>query len=282
MTTEDNRSQEIEREIERTRGEMQGTLNEIQRRLSPERLVDEGFRYLRQGAPARFAANFGETATREPVPTALIGIGIAWLMLSSYRGNGRYSARLSEDVSGREGPSAWSQATGKVSDAAAKVSDAAAKISGTAASARQQVSSFAQNTRERTRQYSERARQYSETAQHQFHRARDTTKEIVEEQPLFLGLLGLAIGAGLGACLPSTRREDELMGKTRDELMGAAKEAFNEVKSRVADAAQSTAEPAPRAAEAGQPTTDAARPAAGAASSQSTAQRTESPAYSHS
>lgn len=293
MRTEGNRPQEIEREIERTRSEMSGTLHEIQRRLSPERLVDDGLRYLRQGGPARFAVNLGETAVREPVPLALIGVGVAWLMFSSYRGNGRYSTSVTGYAPDQQEPTALDKATGtwdRASEAwdkaSGKASDAAAKISGTAAAARDQVASLAGTTRELAHSTREQARHYSETAQHQARRVREKTREIVEEQPLVLGVLGLAVGAALGAFLPSTRREDELMGEKRDELLGAAKQAFSEVKSGIVAGAQSTAEPASTQSSAQStgesPHDSGVQSTAERASPESQPQRSESSVYYHS
>jgi hypothetical protein len=41
---------------------------------------------------------------------------------------------------------------------------------------------------------------------------------MVEDQPLIIGALAFAAGAGLGAALPSTRQEDELLGRTSDDV----------------------------------------------------------------
>jgi hypothetical protein len=59
-------------------------------------------------------------------------------------------------------------------------------------------------------------------------RAKDTFTYLRDEQPLILGVLGLALGAALGAGLPATRREDELMGDMRDETLHRAREAGKE------------------------------------------------------
>jgi hypothetical protein len=59
-------------------------------------------------------------------------------------------------------------------------------------------------------------------------RARETFDSLRHESPWMLGMLGLALGAVLGASLPSTRHEDALMGEVRDEYVQQAKEASAE------------------------------------------------------
>ncbi len=44
--------------------------------------------------------------------------------------------------------------------------------------------------------------------------------EIIEQQPLVLGAIGLAVGALVGAMLPRTRMEDEYLGEARDQIRG--------------------------------------------------------------
>jgi hypothetical protein len=50
------------------------------------------------------------------------------------------------------------------------------------------------------------------TAQAQANRAREGFNTLLEEQPITLGALGLAVGAAIGAMLPSTEQEDRLLG----------------------------------------------------------------------
>lgn len=51
----------------------------------------------------------------------------------------------------------------------------------------------------------------------------DTFTRMLEEQPLAVGALGVALGAALGGLLPRTRQEDEFMGDTRDQLVEKGK-----------------------------------------------------------
>lgn len=55
-----------------------------------------------------------------------------------------------------------------------------------------------------------------------------TFGSVLEREPLILGALGLAIGAAIGAMLPSTRFEDETFGEQGDRLRRGAKNAMRE------------------------------------------------------
>lgn len=68
--------------------------------------------------------------------------------------------------------------------------------------------------------------------------------DLIESQPLVAGLVTAAIGALVGAVLPGTRREDELMGSARDNLASQAREAAErarEVAQKTFDEAKETA-----------------------------------------
>lgn len=58
----------------------------------------------------------------------------------------------------------------------------------------------------------------------QVYQAKDRMVAMKEEQPLLIAALGIAVGAGLGALLPVTRRESALLGGARDNLMDKTKE----------------------------------------------------------
>jgi hypothetical protein len=56
-----------------------------------------------------------------------------------------------------------------------------------------------------------RCRRYGRRVQRRF-------LDTLQEQPLVLGAIGLAVGAPIGAALPATETEDEWMGHTRDQV----------------------------------------------------------------
>lgn len=94
-----------------------------------------------------------------------------------------------------------------------------------------------------------RARSVGGSIADQASQAQAGLMRIVREQPLVVGAVGLALGALIGAAMPRSRTEDELMGDTADEMKqaaseavrsyyGEAKEAVGRVAERVRDEAE--------------------------------------------
>jgi hypothetical protein len=78
--TEHKSAAELEREIEAQRNRVENTIDQIQERLSPGQLIDELLSYGKNHGGGDFVANLGRSATSNPLPVALVGIGLAWLM----------------------------------------------------------------------------------------------------------------------------------------------------------------------------------------------------------
>lgn len=66
----------------------------------------------------------------------------------------------------------------------------------------------------------------------------DKLMTAISERPLVVGAVIIAIGAAIGAALPSTRKEDELVGKTRDRLRDKASEFGEDVMQRTSHVAK--------------------------------------------
>jgi hypothetical protein len=94
MTDTAEKSARIEREIEQDRRRIEEKIGAIQERLSPGQLIDEAIAYAKGHGGAEFASNLKSSAVANPLPVALIGIGLAWLMgKPSYPANVGSSAR---------------------------------------------------------------------------------------------------------------------------------------------------------------------------------------------
>lgn len=89
---ENKRPEEIERDLEQTRAEVSSTLDAIQEKLTPGQLMDQAIDYWRRSAPADFGSNLSRSVRDNPLPVALVGIGLGWLMVSSRKQEPRYGA----------------------------------------------------------------------------------------------------------------------------------------------------------------------------------------------
>jgi len=71
----------LERDLADERAKVAGTIDEIQHRLSPGQLIDEVMWHGR-GTGSDVISGLGRTLSANPVPTALIGLGLLWLLLA--------------------------------------------------------------------------------------------------------------------------------------------------------------------------------------------------------
>lgn len=67
-----------------------------------------------------------------------------------------------------------------------------------------------------------------EKVEAQARKTAQKSRTFMDDQPLAVGAIALGVGALIGALLPSTRREDDLLGERRDAVMAAAKSTLQE------------------------------------------------------
>lgn len=193
-------SEQLERETEQTRAEIERTLEELRTRISPGQMVDQLMDYARTGTAADFLRNLGRRTVDNPLPLAVMGAGLAWLILA----NGRDSR------SAPGGPS-----LGQMAEAGRST---ASRVSDTARAAASSASDFAHRVR------SHIGSDRSEPQLGQTEARRGSVLGFLSEHPVALVGLGLALGAAFGAAITpavGTRRED---GEVKDRLgrMGEA------------------------------------------------------------
>jgi ElaB/YqjD/DUF883 family membrane-anchored ribosome-binding protein len=260
---------------------MMDKTSELGHRLSDSTSsVAESARTLTHDASDR-GADVLRTIRENPVPAALIGAGIAWLVVSSQQGGGRgssqstYTGRNSlgynsygTDYSSDSGQGTMQRMASTVSQKGQdlkqrvsetgrnlmeKASELGHRISDSTASMTERARGMTGEARgrmqETTGQARARAEELSQRSQQKYYRAKSSMSNMIQEQPLMVGILGLAAGTLVGALMPSTRREDELMGRTRDGLIDKAKETAREQAEKVKQSAQHVAEVAKSEAE---------------------------------
>lgn len=217
------RPEAIRVEIEETRVELGETIDAIQERLSPAHLKEQAKETVREATVGKaeqavsgatdtakgLGATMLETIKQNPLPAALAGIGLGWLVMKSRSGG-----------SGRQSSGQLQQ---KVGEAASSMGETASQTQERAG----QVVSSAQET----------AGQVASQTQSQVQR-------LLQERPLAVGGIALALGAATGLALPGTKQEQQLMGGARDRLLEQAKSTAQETQAKVqhvADEAQKAA-----------------------------------------
>jgi ElaB/YqjD/DUF883 family membrane-anchored ribosome-binding protein len=232
----------LEREIDQTRARMNQTLGALERRLTPGQIVDEAVGLFREHG-RDFAANLGSSIKENPVPAMLAALGIGWLMFGSKSPSrpmsayGHYADYDPDD----EG------SVGSVGETIkSRVTDAGEKVRSGAVAARDRLADSWTTSKDVVKYLMSRT---ATTAQAQANRAREGFNTLLDEQPIILGALGLAVGAAIGAMLPSTEQEDRLMGPARDRAVSQIKDRGTEVYEQVSEKAENAVEKVQQAAQ---------------------------------
>jgi ElaB/YqjD/DUF883 family membrane-anchored ribosome-binding protein len=89
-------SADLEREVDEQRGRVEARIGAIKERLSPGQLIDEALSYTKSGG-AQFASTLGQQISANPLPAALVGVGLAWLISTSVGSSGTPQPRAVED-----------------------------------------------------------------------------------------------------------------------------------------------------------------------------------------
>lgn len=215
---------ELEREIDQKRAEIGDIVHALENKLSPGELIDTALGYVKGGG-GEFFSNLCNTAKANPVPTVLTSIGLIWLMAGQNRQPPAYTSTV---------PSLTDKLSSKASglkqqgnDLRDKTSQMGHDMSASLAEARHRVSDTSRQTADKLRQQSERAR--------------GGFNHLLNEQPLALGAIGIALGALLAASVPPTRREDELLGQASDSMTDNLRHKAEEGYRKVTDMGQEVA-----------------------------------------
>jgi len=211
---------EIERDIVETRQAIDSTVGELGQRLAPSQLVEDARTYVKESA-VRGVNSVWTRMSDNAVPLGLIGGGVVWMLASRRQGHG-YAAFDEEHDRYESGPG---------------LGERAREV---AASGAERAREVGERVRERGHELRERGAELGEHAQARMHRARESFDTMRAEQPLLLGIAALACGALLGGLIPATRREDQLVGEVRDQVIGTAAEKGAEKVEEVRQAAERT------------------------------------------
>ena len=287
-------TEHLRHEIEDTRERMSDTLDQLGDRLNPNRIkrqVKDNIREATVGRVenmARHAADrvngtrdgLLDTIRETPVPAAMIGIGLGWILFSGRRSHSHSHAHdlqadnltgfagtgyvgdvsattprlIQDDAAGGVGASISHDAdTGVIDRVRDRVSDVREGASEMIDTGRERLSDVSTRVTEKVSDVGSRVGGVAHRARHavsdvagstryQAQRFEDRFQRTLQDNPLAVGAVALAVGMATGFAIPESRREAEAFGPTRDrladrasELIGEAKERAREVADRVVD-----------------------------------------------
>jgi ElaB/YqjD/DUF883 family membrane-anchored ribosome-binding protein len=235
----EKRPEEIERDIEQTRSRLSRDIDELGNKLSPQNLKEEAKSAIK-GAAQGAVSNVGEQARRtgfrlvevireNPLPVIAVGAGVTWLLTQRSRSevSGGRMARYAYTGPERRQGEAWqSGSRNRIGSAVTGVKDSVSEA----------ASGVAERAGELKDRAGERLTELGGEARRQSRRIKTNLEHTAEENPLALAIGATVVGLALGLLLPSTEREDEMMGPARDQLVDRAEHTAERVKDAAVEA----------------------------------------------
>ena len=182
---------ELQREADAIRADMDRTLDALERKLSPKQLLDRSLDYV-QANGGDLLQKIGATVNKNPLPLLLTSAGLVWLVASSRKSSTRSRYEMSS-TSRRPGDfdSSTQSFQSGMSEGSSRVRRAASQL-------RQRATRTYDATRERT------------------YEVGRNLNGLIQEQPLVCGAIALAVGAVIGAAFPASRFERDLVARARE------------------------------------------------------------------
>lgn len=270
----DQGTEALRSDIDVTRRRMDDTIDALGSRMRPRHLLDEFLGFLRrsdhngssnisnmrekvsQGADTAMHA-VADTIKKNPMPAALIGAGIAWMIYESRRNRSDDEMYEMEYVAGIQydpdvhidrpldypggtavSEAGWSDQGGsKLGNMKEKLGERAAgakeKLSRASETARQKMGGLGQSASEKLEAARHRATEMSARVKERtgaaYSRTRQRVAQTSEQHPLELGLVCLAAGFIAGLALPTSRAVNRTLGPAADRLRDRARERGREM-----------------------------------------------------
>jgi ElaB/YqjD/DUF883 family membrane-anchored ribosome-binding protein len=225
-------------EIDQTREELSETIDAIQEKLRPSNIVADATDRIKHATTERvrqmagsasetaqsamdrtrhMAGEIADGARQNAIPAAMIGIGVAWLLVDRLRSTGgRDTIQYRPSASSTRTPDYvasddyYRQAT---------------------------EYGYDEDNSETFDRATDLASDARDAAVRAGRRARNQFQRLLHSNPLMVGAATIVIGAAVGMLLPKTERENQLLGETRDNVVDRAQDLARNAATRVREAA---------------------------------------------
>ena len=227
---------EIRAEIEQTREEMGGTLNELGDRLEPGNLMDQAKENVRDATIGRVEETARgmsdmvmDTIKRNPIPAAMAGAGLALLWMNRSNGNGhgqdaRGAYRFGDYRAYAYGGQSERPGIGqKVGDVAGTVGETVGGAVGTVKEgAGEAASTVAQGATQAVDEVGWRLDRF------------------MHANPLAVGAIAVGAGALAGTLIPETPQEQQLLGDASRQVADTVRQTVDDVATKAEETLDET------------------------------------------
>ncbi len=240
-------------EIEQTREEMHGTVEAIGDRLSPAAITQSAKETVREAtvgkvedmaqSASRVLDDAGmtaleartsivETIRQNPLPAAMAGIGLAWLV--THRSPAYQTTRWQDSRRRQSWENSGQDAVGggvaAVGDRASEIGD---RVTG-------RVEDGVDAIGRRVDDVGQRVGEMPDEVRYRVYDLSEQARSLIEDSPLAVGAVAVAVGTAIGAALPSTATERRVLRPATDRAIDTAEqkatEAIDQAEQRMSEA----------------------------------------------
>jgi hypothetical protein len=187
-----------------------------------------------------FIQDLGDSVRKNPLSAALIGMGLLWLFAGSrpVERESRFTRSSGLDRIPDAAGNAFNAARSTLRSGTDAVGDGVTSASGFV---KDGVVDAVDSANRYGREYADTASEYIASIPGSsgeiFDTVRSNLSDLFKAQPLALGAIGIAIGAGIAAALPGTEMEAGYLGETSDTVKARAAQFAAEQTDRVTSVA---------------------------------------------
>jgi ElaB/YqjD/DUF883 family membrane-anchored ribosome-binding protein len=262
-----DKASQLERDIAKTRAEMTETIDNIEHKLSPERLKEEVKATMHETIdsvqerldPRRLAKKAGrnmiDIIKENPLPSLIAGLSIGWLLTKGSDDSGPASGRYYGNTPDRRAGGSYGGYRGEEDrydgsgygrqrrpyasgSRRETYGDDWSTAQGRAAAEGSGGRSMMERASEKVHDVQDRSEEFVDDVWQGTRRAMTGVEGFIHHNPLAAGVIAVGLGALVGGLLPNTEQEDEWMGPARDRMVREAKDKASETLDKLEHVAQ--------------------------------------------